>query len=108
MADPSSPNLTYNQPIFPKQHERRGSTRRSFVSSFSGRPESPRIRGPRDGDAFSYDRSHLAEWQVTQDLWEHLPSNIQMTLAAVQQAGAAVLTGKFELRLGCWGDITRG
>jgi hypothetical protein len=95
MADPSSSNLTYNNPAFSKYHERRGSTRRSFTSSFSApKMESPRTLCPRDGDAFSYDRSHLTHWHVAQDLWDRLPSNIQTTLAAVQQAGAAVLTGK--------------
>ncbi|KAK7181071.1 hypothetical protein DPSP01_003577 [Paraphaeosphaeria sporulosa] len=94
MADPSSPNLTYNNPAFSQNHERRGSIRRSFTSSFcTPKIDTPRTLCPRDGDAFSYDRSHLADWHVTQDLWEHLPSNIQTTLAAVQQAGAAVLTG---------------
>ncbi|KAF2448357.1 hypothetical protein P171DRAFT_211696 [Karstenula rhodostoma CBS 690.94] len=94
MADPSSPNLTYNNPAFSKYHERHGSTRRNFNSSFSApKIDSPRTLCPRDGDAFSYDRSHLADWHVTHDLWERLPSNIQATLAAVQQAGAAVLTG---------------
>ncbi|KAF9737781.1 hypothetical protein PMIN03_008494 [Paraphaeosphaeria minitans] len=93
MADPSSPNLTYNNPAFSKNHERRGSSRRSFTYSF-GAPniDTPRTLCPRDGDAFSYDRSHLADWHVPQDIWERLPSNIQTTLAAVQQAGAAVLT----------------
>ncbi|KAJ4355780.1 uncharacterized protein N0V89_003801 [Didymosphaeria variabile] len=93
MADPSSPNLTYNNPAFSKLHERRGSTRRSFTCSFSAPKIESRTLCPRDGDAFSYDSAHLPAWYIAEDLWERLPSNIQTTLASLQQAGAAVLTG---------------
>ncbi|KAF1965611.1 hypothetical protein BU23DRAFT_22421 [Bimuria novae-zelandiae CBS 107.79] len=94
MAAPSSPNLSYNNPGLSKYHERRGSTRRSFASSRSASQiESPRTLCPRDGDAFSYDRSHLQAWHISQGLYEHLPSNIQAVLATLQQAGAAVLSG---------------
>lgn len=98
MATPSSPNLIYNNPAFSNHHGRRGSTRRSFTSSFSApNIESPRTLCPRDGDAFSFDRSHLPAWSIAQDVWERLPSNIQSKVAAMQQAGAAVLTGELHI-----------
>lgn len=55
--------------------------------------ESPRTLCPRDGDAFSYNPSHLPAWYIPQDLWERLPATLQSTLASMQHAGAAALTG---------------
>ena len=95
MSSPTSPTLVYNNPAFTKYHERRGSSRRSFtsLSRSASQVDSPRTLCPRDGDAFSYDRTHLQAWYIPQTLWEHLPSNVQAPLATLQQAGAAVLTG---------------
>ena len=95
MAAPTSPNLVYNNPAFTKYHERRGSTRRSFTSLCStSQVDSPRTLCPRDGDAYSYHPSNLHAWYIPQDIWERLPSSVQTHLATLQQAGAAVLTGK--------------
>lgn len=70
--------------------ERRSSSR---ASAMSFRLESPRTLCPRDEDAFSYNPKHLSAWYLDQDLWQILPSHIQTPLAAMQHAGAAVLTG---------------
>jgi len=77
-------------------HSRRPSIRRSFSSTTipsSPHAGSPRTACPKDVDAFSYDPQHLAAWYMPQDLWEMLPANLRKQLAAVQHAGAAVLTG---------------
>ncbi|KAF2686375.1 hypothetical protein K458DRAFT_211527 [Lentithecium fluviatile CBS 122367] len=95
MAVPTSPNQPHHHsPAVGRNHSRRSSTRKSCASLL----ESPRTLCPRDGDAFSYDPAHLADWYIPQDLWERLTPKLQATLAAMQHAGAAVLTG-FE-RLG--------
>ncbi|OCK82887.1 hypothetical protein K432DRAFT_415025 [Lepidopterella palustris CBS 459.81] len=63
-------------------------------SSPSAKPtDFARTQCPRDGDAFSYNPAHLAAWYMPQDLWTRLPSQLLASLAAVQHAGAAVLTG---------------
>jgi hypothetical protein len=94
MATPQSPNPIYHDPT---QTRRRSSSRRSVVSALSRSSsylESPRTACPKDGDAFSYDPSHLPNWYVPQAVWDHLPAQLQESLAAVQHSGAAVLTGK--------------
>jgi len=55
--------------------------------------ESPRTPCPKDGNAFSYNPAHLRAWLIPQELWDRLPAHVQLSLAAVQQSGAAVLTG---------------
>lgn len=57
--------------------------------------DTPRTACPKDGDAFSYDPSHLRSWYVPRELWDHLPAELRESLAAVQHSGAAVLTGKY-------------
>ena len=64
---------------------------------------------PKDGDAFSYDPAHLRHWYCPRELWDRLPDQVQSSLAAVQHAGAAVLTGKYHASvtqalsfIGCW------
>lgn len=97
MAAPTSPNQpAYLSPLLASNHSRRGSSRRSFTSSFV---ESPRTLCPRDGDAFSYDPAHLAEWYIPQELWDRLTPGLQTTLIAMQHSGAAVLTGEYTLVL---------
>jgi len=83
MPNAASPGSRY--------HDRRASARRSFTSTPLS--DSPRTLCPRDSDAFSYDPSYLSYWNVPQQLWERLPSTVQAPIAAVQHAGAAVLTG---------------
>ncbi|KAF2204276.1 hypothetical protein GQ43DRAFT_364981 [Delitschia confertaspora ATCC 74209] len=76
-------------------HQRRASgrcTSNSF-SPASPRIESPRTLCPKDGDAFSYNPSHLPVWYMAQDLWNSVPKQMQSALAALQHSGAAVLTG---------------
>ncbi|KAJ4363658.1 hypothetical protein N0V83_009954 [Neocucurbitaria cava] len=95
-TSPSAVPVPHN-PAQPRT--RRSSSRRSFASSitrsssYTDSPALPRTACPKDGDAFSYDPSHLRMWCLPQDLWEHLPARLQSTLAAVQHSGAAVLTG---------------
>lgn len=52
-----------------------------------------RVAAPKDGDAFSYNPAHLRHWYCPQQLWDRLPEQVQSSLAALQHAGAAVLTG---------------
>jgi hypothetical protein len=93
MAAPTSPNQPANRsPLLGGHHSRRSSTRKSFASSLV---DSPRTLCPRDGDAFSYDPAHLAEWYMPQDLWDRLTPKLQTTLASMQHSGAAVLTGEY-------------
>lgn len=97
MAVSPSPNQpVYLSPSLGCNHSRRSSTRKSFSSSLI---ESPRTLCPRDGDAFSYNPSHLADWYIPQDLWDRLTPKLQATLAAMQHGGAAVLTGQYTLAL---------
>jgi hypothetical protein len=93
MATPQSPTPIYHDPA---QTRRRPSGRRSVaaLSRSSSHIETARTACPKDGDAFSYDPSHLRIWYVPQDLWDRLPAQVQSSLAAVQHSGAAVLTGK--------------
>ncbi|OCL11453.1 hypothetical protein AOQ84DRAFT_229298 [Glonium stellatum] len=85
---------SYGKPI---NHQRRPSARRSFSAASpipsSPKIESPRTLCPRDGDAFSYNPAHLPVWYMPPDLWARLPSQLLASLAAMQHAGAAVLTG---------------
>ncbi|CAO2651680.1 Nn.00g042500.m01.CDS01 [Neocucurbitaria sp. VM-36] len=94
MATPQFANPIYHDPTQPRK--RRSSSRKSFASTFtrsSSYSDSARTACPKDGDAFSYDPSHLRMWTLPQDLWDRLPTQLQSTLAAVQYSGAAVLTG---------------
>ncbi|KAF2248455.1 hypothetical protein BU26DRAFT_334460 [Trematosphaeria pertusa] len=96
MAVATSPSPIYHSPQHGRNHQRRSSTRKSFTSMAipsSPQIESPRTLCPRDGDAFSYNPSHLPAWYIPQDLWERLPATLQSTLASMQHAGAAALTG---------------
>ncbi|KAF2785463.1 hypothetical protein K505DRAFT_330984 [Melanomma pulvis-pyrius CBS 109.77] len=100
MVDRSSPKPIYHDPGS-DGHSRpsRSSSRRSratslaFPSSPNPRIESPRTLCPRDGDAFSYNPTHLSAWYISQDLWDRLTPQLQSTLASMQHSGAAVLTG---------------
>ncbi|KAF2180678.1 hypothetical protein K469DRAFT_714247 [Zopfia rhizophila CBS 207.26] len=79
-----------------RNHQRRTSGRRKLSTTstpFAPTVESPRTLCPRDGDAFSYNPSHLSAWYMPQELWDRLPHQLQSILAALQHAGAAVLTG---------------
>lgn len=92
-VQPANPSFHGHTPTPP--HTRRNSSRKSFASSLSrsgSHVELPRTACPKDGGAFSYNPSHLCSWYLPQDLWDRLPSQLQSTLAAVQHAGAAVLT----------------
>ena len=94
MATPPSANPIYHDPA--QTRTRRSSSRKSFASTLSRSTsylDSPRTACPKDGDAFSYDPSHLRIWYLPQELWDRLPAQLQSTLAAVQHSGAAVLTG---------------
>ncbi|KAF2086566.1 hypothetical protein K490DRAFT_66759 [Saccharata proteae CBS 121410] len=53
----------------------------------------PRTLCPKDADAFSFDPEFLDAWTMPDDLWTYLPRPILAHLAAMQHAGAAVLTG---------------
>ncbi|KAF2875279.1 hypothetical protein BDV95DRAFT_312762 [Massariosphaeria phaeospora] len=91
MAAPSSPRPTSHAAEAdgrPRQH--RSSSLASFANS---NIESPRTLCPRDGDAFSYNPSHLAAWYISQDLWDSFPAALQKALAHLQHSGAAVLSG---------------
>ena len=97
-ASPSHGKSTYASPTSRNSnHQRRPSVRRSFsaTSPIPSTPkiESPRTLCPRDGDAFSYNPAHLPAWYMPQDLWARLPRQLLASLAAMQHAGAAVLTG---------------
>jgi hypothetical protein len=87
--------------VAPRHHTHRRSSRRSLSTAPHLGPvfESPRTLCPRDTDAFSYDPAHLKEWYMPQELWNGLPSRLQKPLAALQHAGAAVLTGFDRLAL---------
>ena len=97
-ASPSHGKSIYASPTSRNpNHQRRPSVRRSFsaTSPIPSTPkiESPRTLCPRDGDAFSYNPAHLPAWYMPQDLWARLPPQLLASLAAMQHAGAAVLTG---------------
>ena len=97
------PSPSHGKPIYASptsrnpNHQRRPSIRRSSsaTSPIPSTPkiESPRTPCPRDGDAFSYDPAHLPAWYMPQSLWARLPRQLLASLAAMQHAGAAVLTG---------------
>jgi hypothetical protein len=91
MAASTTPNQPAN---LGHNHSRRGSSRRSFALSHI---DSPRTLCPRDGDAFSYDPAHLAEWNLPQSLWDSLTPKLQATVILMQHSGAAVSTGKCPL-----------
>ncbi|KAJ4336209.1 hypothetical protein N0V95_008678 [Ascochyta clinopodiicola] len=79
-----------------RPHSRRSSTRRSFATSLSRTSsylDTQRTACPKDGDAFAYNPSHLQSWLCPQEAWDCLPASVKKTLAAVQHAGASVLTG---------------
>jgi hypothetical protein len=92
----ASPKPLYHSPTaLGRGRQRRSSGRQSFTASvLPASLDSPRTLCPKDGDAFSYSPSHLPVWYIAQDLWERLPRDVQSNLAAVQHAGAAVLTGQ--------------
>ncbi|KAH7117857.1 hypothetical protein B0J11DRAFT_442072 [Dendryphion nanum] len=92
MATALPPIKTHGSPaVFARETcGRRSSSRNSAMSPLL---ESPRTLCPRDGDAFSYAAGHLPAWYISQELWQRLPSELQSSLAAMQHAGAAVLTG---------------
>ncbi|KAF1935752.1 hypothetical protein EJ02DRAFT_116233 [Clathrospora elynae] len=93
MATPKSPNPIYHDPV---QTRRRSSSHKSVASSPSrsaSHADFTRTSIPMDGDAFSYNPSHLSAWYLSQDLWDRLPVGVQSSLASVQHSGAAVLTG---------------
>ncbi|KAF1986645.1 hypothetical protein K402DRAFT_431041 [Aulographum hederae CBS 113979] len=46
-----------------------------------------------DGDAISYERQFLAAWGMSRKLWLKLPNHLKESVAAIQHAGAAALTG---------------
>ncbi|KAF2144135.1 uncharacterized protein K452DRAFT_296371 [Aplosporella prunicola CBS 121167] len=75
----------------PNRHMRRLSVRRTF--STGPDVSAPRTHCPKDVDAFSYDPAHLLEWSMPDGLWYRLPSRLRATVASMQHAGAAVLTG---------------
>ncbi|KAI4956543.1 hypothetical protein J4E91_000755 [Alternaria rosae] len=92
MAAPLSPHPVYHDPI---PTSRRNSSRKT-ISCLTRTPsnvDAPRTICPKDGDAFSYDPSHLRHWYCPQELWDRLPKQVQSCLGDVQHAGAAVLTG---------------
>lgn len=92
-ADPS-----YHDSLSTRSPVRRNSSHKDFTCSLprsGSHVELPRTACPKDGDAFSYDPSHLRAWYLPQELWDRLPAELQAALAAVQHSGAAVLTGKF-------------
>ncbi|KAK4974816.1 hypothetical protein LTR66_011016 [Elasticomyces elasticus] len=45
-----------------------------------------------EGEPFSYDPAHLREWYMKEDLWAHLPADLNAALVTWQAAGAAVCT----------------
>jgi len=93
MAAPLSSHPVYHDPI---PMSRRSSSRKTIAClSRTASNVDARTVGPKDGDAFSYDPSHLRHWYCPQELWDRLPKQVQSSLADVQHAGAAVLTGKF-------------
>ncbi|KNG45387.1 peptidyl-prolyl cis trans isomerase [Stemphylium lycopersici] len=92
MATPQSPNPIYHNPAQPRP----ASSRRMSVATLSRSASylnAVRNATPKDGDAFSYDPAHLRHWYCPRELWDRLPDQVQSSLAAVQHAGAAVLTG---------------
>ncbi|KAF2270202.1 hypothetical protein CC78DRAFT_194866 [Lojkania enalia] len=98
MATEHSPKPLYHSPntLGGRHHARRSSSRKSFTSTAappSPTNGSPRPLCPRDGDTFTYKPLHLQTWYIPQDLWGRLPLHLQSTLATLQHAGAAVLTG---------------
>lgn len=97
MAASHSANPVYHDPAPCHSRDRRSSSRRSFASPLSrsnSNLDLPRPTCPKDGDAFSYDPTHLETWYLSQELWARLPAQLRSRIAAVQHAGAAVLTGK--------------
>jgi hypothetical protein len=93
MAAPPSPHPVIRDPI---PTSRRNSSRKTIpcLSRTASNVDAPRTVCPKDGDAFSYDPSHLRHWNCPQELWDRLPKQVQASLTDVQHAGAAVLTGK--------------
>ncbi|KAH7558683.1 hypothetical protein J3E72DRAFT_429910 [Bipolaris maydis] len=92
MATPQSPKPVYNNPGRPRRDSCRpmGGASLSRSSSYLN---AARVAAPKDGDAFSYNPAHLRHWYCPQQLWDRLPEQVQSSLAALQHAGAAVLTG---------------
>ncbi|KAK4986878.1 hypothetical protein LTR50_005009 [Elasticomyces elasticus] len=45
-----------------------------------------------EDEPFSYDPAHLREWYMKEDLWAHLPADLNAALVTWQAAGAAVCT----------------
>ncbi|KAH8719316.1 hypothetical protein GQ44DRAFT_775454 [Phaeosphaeriaceae sp. PMI808] len=90
-------NAIYHDPTLGRTRTRRNSSRRSFASSSLSRSnshlESPRAPCLKDGNAFAYDPAYLCTWYLPQELWAHLTTELQSSLAAVQHTGAAVMTG---------------
>lgn len=77
-----------------KHHERRRSSQPQRRDSAINLPDSVRSSQacPQDGNAFSYDPTYLEDWFMPQELWLSIPEGIKSSVAAVQHAGAAVLS----------------
>lgn len=88
MATPQSPLPVYNNPAMPRRDSCRSLSRSSSYLNAARA-----AAAPKDGDAFSYNPAHLRHWYCPQELWDRLPEQVQSSLAALQHAGAAVLTG---------------
>lgn len=95
MATPQSPKPIYNNPGRPRRDSCRPMG--ASLSRSSSYLNAARVAAPKDGDAFSYNPAHLRHWYCPQELWDRLPEQVQSSLAALQHAGAAVLTGTFSL-----------
>jgi hypothetical protein len=103
MAAPLSPHTVIRDRI---PTSRRNLSRKTIACLLrtASSVDAPRTVCPKDGDAFSYDPSHLSHWKCPQELWERLPKQVQSSLIDVQHAGAAVLTGKSNHFLCDWSD----
>ncbi|CAI6337386.1 unnamed protein product [Periconia digitata] len=95
MTAPASPQPIYHDTTKgrARRNSRRSSQRKSHTSGAGSYFESPRIPCPPDGDAFSYNPTHLSAWSAPNNLLEDLPDKLKEALTAVQHSGAAVLTG---------------
>ncbi|KAF2003144.1 hypothetical protein P154DRAFT_111510 [Amniculicola lignicola CBS 123094] len=88
--------VTYRSSASAHSSSRRGSSRRASSSvdlPLSLKIDPPRSRGPQNSDSFSYSPNHLSAWYISGDVWDRLPLKLRTTLASLQHAGAAVLTG---------------
>ncbi|KAF2714786.1 hypothetical protein K504DRAFT_445731 [Pleomassaria siparia CBS 279.74] len=96
-SNPGSPTSIHHSPSSNRQSRTSRSSSRHraslVVPASPPNTESPRTPCPRDGDAFSYNATHLSAWFMSQDVWDHLTPQLQAALASMQHSGAAVLTG---------------